>query len=181
LVLRYWPAKVGEGKSCECAIAMPLHVYLAKKADRRFLAYKVWEYIQLYMQEGRAALPDFEETVQPFYFEHPRQIVQTWHPRAFVRRLLEYPKFLLPVTLPLALCIGLPCWLLCYPTDLLFMVFDRVLPRRRWPAALIEAGDGVWDGANDYGVTVGGGGKVDPEARQRARRFMEKQRLGGRG
>lgn len=30
--------------------------------------------------------------------------------------------------------------------DITYMLFDRILPRRKWPQGLIDACDGIWDG-----------------------------------
>jgi hypothetical protein len=171
LILVYQESGKTKEKSLRFRIKAPRHVFLAGRVGSQFLAERVWDYIQLFMQEGREALPDFEETVEPFRLEHVRQIPQVWGFHAFMRSMLGFPVLLWPVTIPLYFFVVLPIWISAWPAELLFMLLDRLLPYRKWPRELVRACDGIWDGTKDYGVTgTGGGGKVSAAAALRARR-----------
>jgi hypothetical protein len=104
----------------------------------------VWEFIRLYMKEGANAVPP----IVPFgkyRFDHLSECFTTANPFKIFKVQKKINLIWSVVFLPLALPIGVIAIL----GDLLYFALDRILPKRKWPQALLDACDGVWDGEGD--------------------------------
>ncbi|NBA98345.1 hypothetical protein [Pseudomonas sp. R5(2019)] len=108
-------------------------------------AAQVWEYIRLYMREGADALPP-SCALAPYAISSAREAVRQFNPLKVLR--VQHPAWLI-VAMPFFLFIALPVAPLVMLGDIFYMWLDRILPRRKWPQALIDACDGVWDGKDD--------------------------------
>lgn len=101
----------------------------------------VWEYIRLYMKNGAKALPP-NCAISKYRFDYLSECFTTINPfkvfKVKKRRNLIWSVLFFPIVLPLGI-VGML-------GDLLYFAFDRILPRRKWPQALIDACNGVWDG-----------------------------------
>jgi hypothetical protein len=116
-------------------------------------ALMIWEYIRLFMREGKEALPPIAYQQEPFM---PLSGYCCKNLReALEKHLPENPLRIKPWWWPLLilrfLFLSLPILALTLPTDLAYLCLDRILPRRKWPQELLEACNYVWDGANDHG------------------------------
>lgn len=101
----------------------------------------IWEYIRRYMQNGPYAVPPPAHDTH-YVGTSIRDCVQYLNPwMPFVHRV--WWKLLIAIVLAPVLVPFLTCVLV---GDITYMLLDRVLPRRQWPQALIDACDGVWDG-----------------------------------
>jgi hypothetical protein len=121
-----------------------------------YRAVMIWEYIRLFMREGKEALPPFvysQEEDPPL--PPPKYCPDSLH-YVFFSNLPSNPfqpgprRWLL-LTL-LVFVISVPISVLAILTDLVYLCLDRILPRRKWPKELLEACDHVWDGSNDHGA-----------------------------
>ncbi|NBA98347.1 hypothetical protein [Pseudomonas sp. R5(2019)] len=108
-------------------------------------AAQVWEYIRLYMRDGAGALPP-SCALAPYTISSAREAVQQFNPLKVLR--VQHPAWLI-VAVPIFLFIALPGAPLVMLGDIFYMWLNRILPRRKWPQALIDACDGVWDGKDD--------------------------------
>ncbi|NBA98346.1 hypothetical protein [Pseudomonas sp. R5(2019)] len=104
----------------------------------------VWEYIRLYMRDGAAAVP-LPDPIARYHATSIRDCIDYMNPcMPFKYRVwwkLLVAILLAPVLVPLLTCVMLG--------DIFYLWLDRTLPRRKWPQALIDACDGVWDGKDD--------------------------------
>ncbi len=105
-------------------------------------AAQLWEYIRLYMGEGAAALPP-SCAITPYRIAHAREAIQQFNPLKILN--VSHPAWLL-LAVPFFIFLALPLAPLIMIGDILYMWFDRILPRRKWPQELVNACDGIWDG-----------------------------------
>lgn len=101
----------------------------------------IWEYIRRYMNEGIDAVPPPapEANYRATGIRDCIDFMNPWMPftyRAWWKLLVAI--LLSPISVPFLTCVLLG--------DITYMMFDRVLPRRKWPQQLIDACDGVWNG-----------------------------------
>jgi hypothetical protein len=108
-------------------------------------AAQIWAYICLFMNEGAAALPPFEEGVNKYRLDHISESFKFFNPM----KMFPKEKLLYPITLPFFVFFIVPCAILIIIGDLIYMAFDRILPKRKWPQELLDACDNVWDGSGD--------------------------------
>lgn len=101
----------------------------------------IWEYIRRYMQEGPYAVPPPAPDAH-YIGTSIRDCVRYINPWMPFTHCVWW-KLLIAILLAPLLVPFLTCVLV---GDITYMVLDRILPRRQWPQALIDACDGVWDG-----------------------------------
>ena len=95
-------------------------------------SYMIWEYIRLFMEEGKQAIPEPNPIMKkvsglgailkdnnPFPFKD----------RDFGQKIFNF--ILLPISIPFAF--------ISIPTDFIFMGLDNVLPKRKPPKELLAA------------------------------------------
>lgn len=101
----------------------------------------IWEYIRIYMQEGADAVPSpapearyiGKNIINCINYMNP------WMPFTYrVWWQLLIALILSPIFVPFLSCV--------LAGHITYMLFDRILPRRKWPQELIDACDGIWDG-----------------------------------
>ena len=101
----------------------------------------LWEYIRLYMCEGKDALPH-SSALNSYRATSIQECITSWNPfRMFLSRTW-WKRLLAPLLFPIAAPI---LWLITLG-DLIYMGLDRILPCKKWPQELIDACDGAWNG-----------------------------------
>jgi hypothetical protein len=134
----------GDGKRLRAAIP-------ATKDDPKIFVQRgivgaaaVWEFIRLYMKEGADALPPIVP-LGKYRFDHLSECFTTANPFKIFKVQKKINLIWSVLFFPLALPIGVIAIL----GDLLYFALDRILPKRKWPQALLDACDSVWDGKGD--------------------------------
>jgi len=117
-----------------------------------YRAARVWEYIRLFMKEGKSSLPPIVFCQDPFIpqTKYCPESVREALSENFPSSLLHVKPYWLPLSIPFFI-LALPVCAIWMLTDLSYFCLDCILPRRKWPKELLEACDHVWDGSNDYG------------------------------
>ncbi|MDR1463297.1 MAG: hypothetical protein LBI68_09230 [Azoarcus sp.] len=142
----------------EIYTSQPIYGTYATKNGRNDGVYRaamIWEYIRLFMREGKEALPPFvfsqeEEPLRPLAKYCPDSLRYVFFSNLPGNPFQAEPLFW-PLSIPIHL-IALPFSALWMATDLVYLCLDRLLPRRKWPKELLEACDHAWDGSNDHGA-----------------------------
>ncbi|MDR3157729.1 MAG: hypothetical protein LBU11_01700 [Zoogloeaceae bacterium] len=123
------------------------HTVISVQNSSIYQAAMIWEYIRLFMREGKEALPPTAYQQEPF-MPLPRYCCKNLR-EVFEKLIPENPLRIKPWWWPLLLLrfllISLPYLVLTLPTDLAYLCLDRILPRRKWPKELLEACDYVWE------------------------------------
>jgi hypothetical protein len=132
---------------------------LGARSSGMYRAAMIWEYIRLFMREGKEALPPIVYRQKPFFIPLPKYCHGGFR-EAFqqaihaVDNLFRFKPWWWPLYISFFLFFTIPLIVLSLPTDLAYLCLDRILPRRKWPKELREACDYVWDGSNDHGPAV---------------------------
>ncbi|WP_321859207.1 DUF6708 domain-containing protein [Paraburkholderia tropica] len=120
----------------------------AKEAIRHRAIYgagMVWEYIRLYMKEGPDALPPNSILMTKYRLDSVWECITTGNPfkvfKVEKKRNLIWSVLFFPIVLPFGVILIL--------SDLFYFALGRILPRRKWPQAMLDACNSVWDGSGD--------------------------------
>ena len=108
-------------------------------------AAQVWEYIRLYMEKGEKSLPASSASAV-YRAASFMEIVRYFNP---AKSLRVQNKAWLLFAIPFFLLVAIPFSILLIIGDVTYMWLGRFLPRQAWPAELIEACEGTWDGTSD--------------------------------
>jgi hypothetical protein len=144
----YFPYQKGKRKKRNYEIIGVYSTTETETARRNVPMYgagQIWAYICVFMNEGAAALPPFEEGVNKYRLDHISESFKFFNPM----KMFPKDKLLYPITLPFFIFFIVPCSILIIIGDLLYMALDRILPKRKWSQELLDACDNVWDGSGD--------------------------------
>ncbi|MGV8403108.1 DUF6708 domain-containing protein, partial [Pseudomonas aeruginosa] len=126
------------GKRLHAVILGTQDVHAAMVNRGIYGAAMVWEYIRLYMRDGATAVPP-KAPVADYRLKRISDPFRQFNPL----KALKVKFWWYPVAVPFFVFVALPLAPVAIAGDLLYYALDRILPRRKWPQALIDACDGV--------------------------------------
>jgi hypothetical protein len=107
----------------------------------------IWEYIRLYMREGKDALPPVSHMAAQYRISNIRESYKEFNITQGFIEIFKRKFYWWPLSITSYFLFVLPFCLIGIPADMIYLWLDKTLPRRKWPKELLEACDHTWDGS----------------------------------